>query len=104
MLGSAPSPRANIANALRAALGEGKNTTVDESDFDDTFAQLSQSDPGDPDSVAQAAQFAALGNALKSQLTDLHVFKVGDIDRDLLVLGRTPDGKWAGVMSSVVET
>lgn len=104
ILGSAPSPRANVANALRTALGEGKNIVVEETNFEDKFAQLSTGDPDDADDMARAAKFAQLRDALKGQLTDIHMFKVGTIDRDLIVVGRTADGKWAGIMSGVVET
>ena len=41
---------------------------------------------------------------LKEQLTDLKVFKVGDVEIDIYIVGRMPAGDWAGVMTTAVET
>ena len=38
---------------------------------------------------------------LKVQLADIHVFKVGQTEIDIYVIGRTADGKWAGTKNDV---
>jgi hypothetical protein len=104
-LGTAPKASANIANAARKALGEGAKTPVEVRSFDETFANLTSNfDPGDPDSAKRAQKFAAVRDALKANLTELQVIRVGTIDIDVFVVGKDSTGKWVGVMSGVVET
>src|SRR5262249_6332231 len=46
-----------------------------------------------------------LAAVLKEQLSGIKVFKVGDeAERDAYVVGKTADGKWAGLKTTVVET
>ncbi len=50
-------------------------------------------------------KFDKLANVLKEQLSDVRVYKVGDEpEKQLYVVGKTTEGKWAGVMTTVVET
>lgn len=48
--------------------------------------------------------FDGLARVLKEQLTDLRVYKLGKVRKDVYVVGKTPAGGWAGVWASVVET
>jgi hypothetical protein len=42
---------------------------------------------------------------LREQLTGIKVFKVGDeAEKQAFVVGKTSDGKWAGLKTTVVET
>jgi hypothetical protein len=42
---------------------------------------------------------------LNEQLTGIKGYKVGDeAERELYIVGRTKDGKWAGLKTTVVET
>ncbi|HEY4223027.1 MAG TPA: nuclease A inhibitor family protein, partial [Myxococcota bacterium] len=73
-------------------------------------------DPNDPDSIKNGANFGKLDDVLKQNLTDLQVFKVGPKDDStgklgedqgayqLFVVGKTSDGKLAGVTFEAVET
>ena len=46
-----------------------------------------------------------LAAVLREQLTGLKVFKVGDeAEKQAFVVGKTTDGKWAGLKTTVVET
>jgi hypothetical protein len=50
-------------------------------------------------------KFDALAKVLKEQLSGVKVYKIGDeAERQVYVVGKTSDGKWAGVKTSVVET
>jgi len=43
--------------------------------------------------------------ALKEQLSGVKVYKVGDeAEREVHIVGKTKDGQWAGLKTSVVET
>jgi len=50
------------------------------------------------------AGFDRLASVLREQLTDLRVYKLGKVEKDVYVVGKTPAGQWAGVWASVVET
>jgi hypothetical protein len=51
------------------------------------------------------AKFQKLAQALKEQLSDLKVYKVGkEPEKEVYILGRTADGRWAGLKTTVVET
>jgi hypothetical protein len=51
------------------------------------------------------AKFAALQKALEGQLSDIAVYKVGDdAEKAVYIVGKTNDGRWAGLKTTVVET
>jgi hypothetical protein len=51
------------------------------------------------------AKFQKLAAAIKQQLSGVKVCEVGDeAERDVYIVGKTADGKWAGLKTSVVET
>ena len=42
---------------------------------------------------------------LKGQLSAVKVYKVGgEAEKQVYVVGKTPDGRWAGLKTTVVET
>jgi hypothetical protein len=49
-------------------------------------------------------EFAPLLAALDEHLSGVKVFKVGEINMDVYIVGRTDDGRFAGVKTKVVET
>lgn len=72
-------------------------------------------DPSDPDQVKQAKAYQNLLKFVDANLTDVRVVKVGPKDEDgslasdqglygLLLVGRTSDGKLAGLITGSVET
>jgi hypothetical protein len=69
--------------------------------------QSSPSDPSEPFSVDEAAAWTKLAGALRAQLTDVHLVKVGAPGGDVFeyfILGTAKDGKTAGVAFKSVET
>ena len=53
----------------------------------------------------EKVKFAGLASVLKDQLTGVKVFKIGDeAEKQVVVVGKTTDGKWAGVKTTVIET
>jgi hypothetical protein len=51
-----------------------------------------------------APKFKSLIQTLKGSLSDLRAYRIGDVEKDVYIMGKTKDGKWAGLKSKVVET
>ncbi len=50
------------------------------------------------------AKYQTLVEILKTHLTNLQVYRFGDIEIDVYVVGQTPSGDLAGITTQVVET
>jgi hypothetical protein len=47
----------------------------------------------------------ALAKALQAQLSGMMVYRVGDeAEKEVYLVGKAPDGRWAGLKTTVVET
>jgi hypothetical protein len=93
------------AEALLESLGCDATTPVTTVEFDDFFADLvADQDWYGDDERAMAKRYRRLVRLLKRALKDLRVFKVGERDLDIYILGRTPAGEFAGVTTKAVET
>jgi Nuclease A inhibitor-like protein len=53
---------------------------------------------------ADAAKFRKLIAALNETLADIRVYRIGEIEKDVVIVGKTKAGGWAGLKSKVVET
>lgn len=86
-------------------IGKPPDTPVEERDFEEIFARLTKLEDwfGDEEK-ATAAKFAALKELLETNLTDLKVFKVGQIQLDVYFVGLGKDGNLAGIQTKAVET
>ena len=74
-------------------------------DFDDFFAAATEEqDWHDDEARARVRKFRALVKSLKDNLADIQVFKSGETEADVYVVGRTASGRLAGVKTKVVET
>ena len=97
-----PSPTSDYAKLAKR--------TPEMIDFEPFFANLtSPADPNDSGSVALAAKFAALGDSLKAKLIDLHVIRFNEspdtsdpITTSIFIVGKTADGKIAGVLTCAI--
>jgi hypothetical protein len=89
--GSGPPTEATI----RANAKVDKDTLVAQS----TLADLAQTIPEE-----SRGDFLPLFGLLGHHLSGTTVFKVGETEMDLYVVGRTDDGQYAGVKTKVVET
>jgi hypothetical protein len=52
----------------------------------------------------RTARFVELQHSIQTVLSDRQVFRVGEIEVDLYLLGRKTDGCWAGLKTLVVES
>lgn len=53
---------------------------------------------------ANVSKFQAFMQALQNGLTDVQVYRVGAIEVDVYIVGKTPAGNFAGVSTKVIET
>ncbi len=56
------------------------------------------------DEKKRAEEFQRVKQFVENQLTDRQFFRVGQIEIDLYLLGKTPEGKRAGLKTKVIET
>jgi hypothetical protein len=90
---------------LLGQTGKPPDTPVEERGFEEMFARLIKIEDwfGDEEK-ATAEKFAALKALLVNNLTDLKVFKVGQIQLDIYFIGLDKEGNLAGFQTKAVET
>jgi hypothetical protein len=49
-------------------------------------------------------KFQQLSQTLKDNLEGVRVYKIGDTEKDVYIVGKAKDGTWAGLKTQVVET
>lgn len=83
----------------------GRNAPVEERDFEDFFRRLTEMQEwfGDEE-TATANKFFELKEFLLKNLKDLKVFKVGNIEVDIYIVGLNSENVLAGVWTKAVET
>ena|SRR5262245_46157316 len=76
--------------------GEEEGTAVEQQSLDDFFRAVP---PEDKD------KFSKLAKVIGEQLSGVKVYKVGDeAEKAVYIVGKTTDGQWAGLKTTVVET
>ncbi len=86
-------------------IGKPAETPVEERDFIEFFTRLTQIREWFGDKEKETAgKFRALKNLLENNLKDLKVFKVGQIQLDLYVIGVDPGGNLLGIKTKAIET
>jgi hypothetical protein len=83
----------------------GDANSVRELDLDSFFSNATQEqDWQDDEARARVKRFQALVAFLKEKLKDVKVYRVGGVEADVYVVGKTDSGDFAGVKTKVVET
>jgi histidine triad (HIT) family protein len=81
---------------VRELAGAGKGTAVEQTTLADFFGTVPEED---------RAKFDALAKTLQEQLSGIKVYRVGDeAEKQVYLVGKAPDGRWAGLKTTVVET
>ncbi len=88
-----PGAEAPAVENVAAAVGK-EGAEVTEVPFDDLWAPVTEGEP----------RFGALAGKLREALTDLRVYRVGKVDIDVVVVGKTEAGAWIGLRTKLVET
>jgi len=86
-------PATGAARQQVAAHAQGEMVEISVDEF---FAPLADADDAD--------RFANLRRALETRLTGLQVLRVGKVNVEIFLIGRTPAGEWAGLRTLAVET
>jgi hypothetical protein len=85
--------------------GKEKARPVREVSLDAFFQGLTEEqDWHGEEEKADVRRYRELERTLRGQLTDIKVFKVGEPQIDIYIVGKTPRGDWAGLKTSAVET
>jgi hypothetical protein len=84
---------------------EGDDAAVRELDFDSFFGNYTdEQDWWGEEERAVAKKFQALVAFLKESLKEIKVYRVGDVEADVYIVGKTASGDFAGVKTKIVET
>jgi hypothetical protein len=76
--------------------GAESGAAVEQTTLDDLLRTVPQED---------RPKFDALRQSLESQVSGVKVYKVGDeAEKQVYIVGKAPDGRWAGLKTTVVET
>jgi len=76
--------------------GAEEGTAVEQTTLDDFFRTVPPE---------HKAKFDQLAKVLKEQLSGIKVYRVGDeAEKEVYIVGKTKDGQWAGLKTTVVET
>lgn len=90
---------------LLERLGYPPNFPVKQIEIDDFFQwAVQEQDWQDDIEKAEVKQYQILVETLKANLTDLRVYKLGETELEIYILGKTPSGEIAGLSTKVVET
>jgi hypothetical protein len=74
----------------------GKGTTIEETTLDSFFHAVPSEDK---------TKFQKLAQVLKQLLSEIKVYKLGEeAEKEVYIAGKTADGRWAGLKTTVVET
>jgi hypothetical protein len=78
--------------------GVGPEETTKQVALGDFFKNLTSNDCDDAD------KYKALLKVVNEQLSGVKVFRFGDVEVEIYVVGKTKDGEWAGLKTKAVET
>jgi hypothetical protein len=90
---------------LRTQAGAAPGATVQVLSPEKFFGQaMSEPEWKGADELAAARRYQALVRLLKENLDEPKVYRVGEINIPVYIVGRTPSGNWLGLSTRVVET
>ena len=86
------------AETARRLAGADPEAPVRERTLAEFFTNLTD------DAAPDADKYKALQKVVGEQLAAAKVFRFGDVDIDIYVVGETRDGNWAGLKTKAVES
>jgi hypothetical protein len=85
--------------------GHALDTPVEVVPLDEFFQNATQEEDWHNDEEKETvAKFKALVETLKTNLSDIQVYRLGSVEMDTYIVGKTPSGDLAGLSTKVVET
>ncbi|MDY6897934.1 MAG: nuclease A inhibitor family protein [Cyanobacteriota bacterium] len=80
-------------------------TTIEVRELDKFFSQATaESDWYNDEEMAECKRYRELVNLLKTHLTDIKVYRVGETEINYYILGKTESGSIAGLSTISIET
>ena len=96
--------RLNAGTVLRL-LGLSPDTRIEKESLDQLFKPVTKvQDWYGEEENENVRKFVHLKELLTGQLTNIGVYQVGKIELSVYMVGKTPEGYWAGLSTKVVET
>ena len=93
------------ADKLLQQLGKPPDTPVRVTDIDKFFSNaIASQDWYDDFQKAEVKKCRHLLETLKTNLSNIKVYRIGEVEIDVYIVGKTPDRSMAGVSTVVVET
>ena len=90
---------------LQHVAGVDSSAKVEESTLDEFFrVPAGEQEWKGEAQLAEARKYQRLRHLLEENLTDIKVYRVGEINIFILVVGRGVEGSWLGVSTRAVET
>ncbi len=90
---------------IRKYTDRNPDAPVQELPFEDLFGRLTTVKDWYGEEEKQTTElFVALRDKLEQLLAEIHVFRVGSIEADVYIVGKSPSGKWVGLQTKSVET
>lgn len=81
------------------------NLTIETMTLADFFASaLTVEDWYEAEELAQVDRYQELLHTIESNLTDVRVFRVGEIEIAIYIVGKTPEGDIVGLKTHAIET
>lgn len=90
-------------NLMLRLAGKAEGVLVEKTDIDHLLRNMANTSSG---SVNQetAQKFINLSDTLKLELTGLTVYRVGEVQVDVFIVGQTSEGTVAGMRTKLIET
>ncbi len=80
-------------------------TKIEVRELDSFFKRVTEEkDWYNDEEMAECKRYQALANLLKTHLTDIKVYRVGEVEVNCYILGKTESGSIAGLSTISVET
>jgi hypothetical protein len=90
---------------LMESMGLASDLPVEEVTMDEFFhLAVTDEDWHGPKQREKVQRFRRLVQTLKENLSDIIVYRIGEVEIDVFVVGKTEQGDFAGVSTRVVET
>ncbi|WP_218081046.1 nuclease A inhibitor family protein [Anthocerotibacter panamensis] len=90
---------------LLARTDHPEGTALQITDLDTFFAEATRAqDWHGPEEEATVGRYRQLVQTLQANLTDLQVYRVGEVECAVYIVGKTPEGTLAGLATKMVET
>ncbi len=94
----------NIETKLLELTHSNSATKIEIRELGSFFNRVTQAKDGDEEELQESRRYQALVDLLKTHLRDIKVYRVGECEIKVYILGKTELGKVAGLSTMVVET